>query len=56
MERLLEDVEQALRDGHYYHVGSQALWQHHGDMVVRMKNTLNAITLKQVQTTLRPTF
>ena len=50
LQGLLDDVEVALREGYYYHVGSEALWQHHGDMVVRMKNTLNAVKLKQVST------
>ncbi len=48
MSRLLQDVERALHDGHYNHVGSAALWAHHGDMVTRMKNSLNAVQLKQV--------
>ena len=50
LQGLLDDVELALREGYYYHVGSQALWQHHGDMVVRMKNRLNALELTQVST------
>ena len=48
MQRLLKDVDVALTEGMYHHVGSAALWSKHTATVERMQNNLNSIHIKEV--------
>lgn len=48
MRELFEDVDRALREGLYNHVGSSSLWSKHQQALIKMRNKLNDVQVKEV--------
>lgn len=48
VKQLLSKTEQALKEGHYDHLGSERLWQKHQEAVRKMQDDLGNLHIKEV--------
>lgn len=48
VNQLLREMQLALANGHYDHVGSASLWDSHTTHVSRLKEELDAVSVEEV--------